>query len=35
MNLEEIIEKVDLADLEELESIVAPASGCGCGNICW
>lgn len=28
------LEKVDLSEIEELEEIVAPACGCGCGGLC-
>lgn len=34
MDIESIVEKVDLSDLKELEDVVAPASGCGCGWVC-
>lgn len=32
--VETTLEKVDLSEIEELEEIVAPACGCGCGGLC-
>lgn len=32
--VETTLEKVELSEIEELEEIVAPACGCGCGGLC-
>lgn len=34
--LEEVIKnnKVDMESIEEIEDMIAPACGCGCGGLC-
>lgn len=28
-------QETNYAQIEELEEVIAPASGCGCGGVCW
>lgn len=27
--------QIDTSELEELEEMIAPTCGCGCGGVCW